>query len=116
MECKLNGTTVATCSGYSSYAAGYTNGQNTGPTQVSWSSTLSGSDVEWGTLTLTDKPTATDDSLDVTATDISAPTVPSSVLYSPTQMGKGAGVSVRVDRPLAIMATVASLLAGGFML
>ena len=83
----MDGTTAATCSGYSSFASGYTNGQHTGPTEVSWTSTLSGSAVEWGTLTLTDKPTTTDNSLDVTPTDIAVPTVPSSVLYGPTATG-----------------------------
>ncbi|POR38818.1 Uncharacterized protein TPAR_00999 [Tolypocladium paradoxum] len=115
LECKLNGTTAATCSGYSSYASGYTNGQNTGPTEVSWSSTLSGSEVQWGKLTLTDQPTTTDHSLDVTATDMLAPTVASSILYYPTATGQGAGASMRVDQQLAIMATVASLLAAGFI-
>ncbi|KND93088.1 hypothetical protein TOPH_02284 [Tolypocladium ophioglossoides CBS 100239] len=109
LECKLNGTTAATCSGF-------TDGQNTGLTEVSWTSTLSGSDVEWGTLTLADKPTTTDNSLDVTATDIPAPTVPSSILYYPTETGKGTGASIRVDIQLAFMATVASLLAAGFIL
>ncbi|OAQ63132.1 hypothetical protein VFPPC_16429 [Pochonia chlamydosporia 170] len=74
LECKMNGTTAATCSGYSSYRSGYTNGKYTGPTEVSWTSTLTGSNVHWGTLTLADKPTETDDSLDVTGTDIAGPT------------------------------------------
>ncbi|KAK2606126.1 hypothetical protein QQS21_003521 [Conoideocrella luteorostrata] len=87
LECRLNGTTAATCSGYSSYRSGYTNGKYTGPTEVSWTSTFTGSNVHWGSLTLADKPSKTDDSLDVTATNIAAPSVPSSAMYysSPTQ-------------------------------
>ncbi|KAG5914808.1 hypothetical protein E4U42_000292 [Claviceps africana] len=76
LECNMNGTTAATCSGYSSYRSGYTNGKHTGPTQVSWTSTLTGSQVHWGTLTLAPTPAKTDDSLDVTATDIAPPTAP----------------------------------------
>ncbi|KAG5980700.1 hypothetical protein E4U54_006742 [Claviceps lovelessii] len=69
----MSGTTAATCSGYSSYRSGYTNGQHTGPTEVSWTSTLTGSQVRWGTLTLAPKPAETDNSLDVTGTNIAPP-------------------------------------------
>ncbi|KAG6033823.1 hypothetical protein E4U40_004897 [Claviceps sp. LM458 group G5] len=87
LECKMNGTTAATCSGYSSYRSGYTNGKHTGPTEVSWTSTLTGTDVVWGTLTLATKPAETDNALDVTGTNIAPPTAPSTAMhYSwPTQ-------------------------------
>ncbi|KAG6051896.1 hypothetical protein E4U17_006005 [Claviceps sp. LM77 group G4] len=83
----MNGTTAATCSGYSSYRSGYTNGKHTGPTEVSWTSTLTGTDVVWGTLTLATKPAETDNALDVTGTNIAPPTAPSTAMhYSwPTQ-------------------------------
>ncbi|KAG5971080.1 hypothetical protein E4U55_001315 [Claviceps digitariae] len=87
LECNMNGTTAATCSGYSSYRSGYTNGKHTGPTEVSWTSTLTGNQVVWGTLTLAPKPAETDDSLDVTGTNIAPPTAAATgVPYlSPTQ-------------------------------
>ncbi|CAM1511337.1 Fc.00g088500.m01.CDS01 [Cosmosporella sp. VM-42] len=65
LECTLDGTTAATCSGYSSYKAGYN--FHTGPTEASWTSTFSGSGVEWGVLTMAEKPKETDDSWDITA-------------------------------------------------
>ncbi|UNI21851.1 hypothetical protein JDV02_007802 [Purpureocillium takamizusanense] len=110
LACNMNGTTAATCSGYSSYASGYTNGHHTGPTEVSWTSTLSGSHVQWGVLTLTDKPTTTDNSLNVTPTDITVPTVASSVLYGPNITSTSAGGSTVVDRCLLSVAVGAALL------
>ncbi|WQF83523.1 hypothetical protein CDEST_08537 [Colletotrichum destructivum] len=60
LGCTLSGTTAATCSGYSSLRSGYVNGKYTGPTEVSWTSTMTGSEVQWGVLTLADHdPTAT---------------------------------------------------------
>ncbi|TDZ22729.1 hypothetical protein Cob_v004204 [Colletotrichum orbiculare MAFF 240422] len=56
LGCTLGGTTAATCSGYSSLKSGYSNGLYTGPTEVSWTSSLTGSEVQWGILTLADKP------------------------------------------------------------
>uniref|UniRef100_A0A0D2XQV6 Uncharacterized protein n=1 Tax=Fusarium oxysporum (strain Fo5176) TaxID=660025 RepID=A0A0D2XQV6_FUSOF len=47
-SCNLQGTTRATCSGYSSFNEGYNDGVHTGPTEVTWTSTYSGSEVEWG--------------------------------------------------------------------
>ncbi|OAQ86781.1 hypothetical protein VFPFJ_00856 [Purpureocillium lilacinum] len=112
LACNMNGTTAATCSGYSSYASGYTNGHHTGPTEVSWTSTLSGTHVQWGVLTLTDKPTTTDNSLDVTPTDITAPTVASSVLYGPNITSTSSGGRETVDnRMLTVVAAAALLVA-----
>ncbi|KAG6007549.1 hypothetical protein E4U21_005850 [Claviceps maximensis] len=87
LECNMNGTTAATCSGYSSYRSGYTNGKHTGPTEVSWTSTLTGSQVHWGTLTLAPAPSETDNSLDVTETNIAPPTAATKGIpyLSPTQ-------------------------------
>ncbi|KAK6224645.1 hypothetical protein QIS74_02972 [Colletotrichum tabaci] len=60
LGCTLSGTTAATCSGYSSLRSGYVNGKYTGPTEVSWTSTMTGSEVQWGVLTLADHdPAAT---------------------------------------------------------
>ncbi|KAL2754442.1 hypothetical protein ACRALDRAFT_2028858 [Sodiomyces alcalophilus JCM 7366] len=59
LECKLGGTTAATCSAYSSLRSGYIAGIHTGPTEVTWESTLTGTEVQWGTLTLAEQPTET---------------------------------------------------------
>jgi hypothetical protein len=60
LGCTLKGTTEATCSGYSSYRSGYTYGLYKGPTEISWTSTFTGSDVEWGVLTMAEKPKETE--------------------------------------------------------
>lgn len=59
LGCSLAGTTEAACSAYSSLKSGFTVGPHTGPTEISWTSTLSGSEVEWGVLTLAESPTNT---------------------------------------------------------
>ncbi|ROT40559.1 hypothetical protein SODALDRAFT_321886 [Sodiomyces alkalinus F11] len=59
LECQLGGTTAATCSAYSSLRSGYVAGIHTGPTEVTWESTLSGTEVQWGILTLAEQPTET---------------------------------------------------------
>lgn len=59
LECSLAGTTEAACSAYSSLKSGLTVGLHTGPTEISWTSTLSGSEVQWAVLTLAEQPTAT---------------------------------------------------------
>ncbi|OLN97600.1 hypothetical protein CCHL11_01165 [Colletotrichum chlorophyti] len=59
LGCTMKGTTAATCSGYSSLKSGYINGIYTGPTEVSWTSTMTGSEVQWGVLTLADEPKVT---------------------------------------------------------
>ncbi|KAF9870337.1 hypothetical protein CkaCkLH20_12184 [Colletotrichum karsti] len=66
LGCTLGGTTAATCSGYSSLKKGYSNGMYTGPTEVSWTSSLTGSEVQWGVLTIADKPQQTDDATPTT--------------------------------------------------
>ncbi|GKT62033.1 hypothetical protein ColTof4_02339 [Colletotrichum tofieldiae] len=58
LGCTLSGTTAATCSGYSSLRSGYVNGKYTGPTEVSWTSTMTGSEVQWGVLTLAEENAA----------------------------------------------------------
>ncbi|KAM0565958.1 hypothetical protein ACHAP6_004868 [Verticillium nonalfalfae] len=62
------GTTAATCSAYSSLKSGFVAGLYTGPTEISWTSTLSGSEVQWGTLTLADQPSKTGTPDDVSGT------------------------------------------------
>ncbi|KAL7789486.1 hypothetical protein V8C37DRAFT_386049 [Trichoderma ceciliae] len=99
VECDLNGTTAATCSGYSSYRSGYTNGHHTGPTQVSWTSTFTGSEVQWGTLTLANGPGATDDVFD-TAGTIGTPTAPSGMMYEPSSTSLGSILRVSESRSL----------------
>ncbi|PTB70844.1 hypothetical protein BBK36DRAFT_1107152 [Trichoderma citrinoviride] len=107
VECDLNGTTAATCSGYSSYKAGYTNGRLTGPTQLSWTSTFTGSEVQWGTLTMAEAPGATDDAFDPNGT-MTVPTA-SGMMYepSPTSMGS----SLRVSGLQALYGIMAGIVA-----
>ncbi|OHE95687.1 hypothetical protein CORC01_08971 [Colletotrichum orchidophilum] len=69
LGCTLSGTTAATCSGYSSLKSGYVNGKLTGPTEVSWTSTITGSEVEWGILTLAEEPAATATPVTTTTAD-----------------------------------------------
>ncbi|KID78984.1 uncharacterized protein G6M90_00g024600 [Metarhizium brunneum] len=111
LECNMKGTTAATCSGYSSYCSGYTNGKYTGPTEVSWTSTLTGSNIHWGTLTLADKPSETDDSLEVTATNIAVPTVPSSQTYNSTPTQTGGGDNLHSSRSWAPTTALLSIFA-----
>jgi hypothetical protein len=47
--------------------SGYTVGIHRGPTEIFWTSTLAGHEVQWGVLTLTDKPSTTE-SLDIMPT------------------------------------------------
>lgn len=120
LECDLNGTTAATCSGYSSYRSGYTNGLHTGPTEVSWTSTYSGSEVEWGVLTMAEKPTETDDSLDITATALATPTTRADgYVYIPMETGEttsSVGADLQVDRRIvALMLIGSSMIAKSFL-
>ncbi|PHH92585.1 hypothetical protein CDD83_6747 [Cordyceps sp. RAO-2017] len=114
VECKLDGRTAATCSGYTSFKSGYSNGPSTGPTEVSWTSTLSGPDVEWGTLTMAEKPTGADN-FDVTASVNSAPTVASSVLHLPSVTGQGSGRRIHFDERLAMVAAAVVVCAAGLL-
>ncbi|KAM4056731.1 hypothetical protein HRG_003599 [Hirsutella rhossiliensis] len=111
LECRLNGTTAATCSGYSSYKAGYANGLLTGPTEMSWTSTLTGTDVEWGTLVMADNPKTKGNNLHMTAAPNSGPA--SAELYAPKATGQGAGARIHVDERLATMASVLAICAVG---
>ncbi|KAJ2975839.1 hypothetical protein NQ176_g5291 [Zarea fungicola] len=89
IECALDGRTAATCSGYSSYKSGYKNGHITGPTEISWTSTLTGTDVQFGVLTLADipKPTGEEDiSVDLSM----APTQNTALLFLPSDTPKSA--------------------------
>ncbi|PSR81415.1 hypothetical protein BD289DRAFT_343390, partial [Coniella lustricola] len=52
MACELASTTAATCTEYTSYGSGYRHGNLTGPTELSQTETYSGSEVQWGVLTL----------------------------------------------------------------
>ncbi|KAH7328104.1 hypothetical protein B0I35DRAFT_506636 [Stachybotrys elegans] len=105
MECDLNGTVAATCSGYSSFADGFTYGLYEGPTEVSWTKTLTGTDVEWGVLTMAEVPEPTDGSIN-TVTGAPALTGITELVSLPTGRDS-AGFSLRCDKLLA-----ASVLAG----
>lgn len=74
LECDLEGKTAATCSGYSSFKSGYTAGVHTGPTEVTWTSTFTGTEVVWAVITLTDKVAVQTVSFqDMTATAMEEP-------------------------------------------
>lgn len=76
LECDLKDKTEATCSGYSSLKSGYEVGTHTGPTEISWLSTFTGSEVVWAAITLTDEvpEEATDGLLaDITVTSMPTP-------------------------------------------
>jgi len=74
LECDLKGTTQATCSGYSSFKSGYSLGNYVGPTEVTWTSTFTGSEVAWAVITITDKiEVQTNGLTDLTATAMETP-------------------------------------------
>lgn len=99
LGCDLVGTTEATCSGYSSHRPPEFNmGKgvvSTRPDELSWTSTLTGSAVQWGTLTLADVPaTATDGSgSDGSATG--SPTAATSNIFYYTPQPASGGDMVR---------------------
>lgn len=72
ISCELASTTAATCTEYSSFGAGVTAQNATGPTEVSRTETYSGSEVQWGVLTLSSD-------------------VPASATASPTSNGDNSG-------------------------
>lgn len=120
LGCELNGTAAATCSGYSSYRSGYTNAFHTGPTEISWTSTLTGSQIDYGTLTLAEVPKTTDDSLEITATALSTPTpTDSDMMYVPaatTEPGKDLAVSsLSLDLRWALLVALSSVLVFGIV-
>ncbi|OAA61354.1 hypothetical protein ISF_05433 [Cordyceps fumosorosea ARSEF 2679] len=109
--CNLDGRTAATCSGYSSYKSGYKNGIVTGPTELSWTSTLTGTDVKWGVLTLTDipKPSGDDDnSADITM----VPTKNTALLYLPSDTPESAASTQDVQAWTAIVVAASTVFAG----
>jgi hypothetical protein len=115
VECDLNGTTAATCSGYSSYRSGYSNGPHTGPTELSWTSTLSGTDVQWGALTLAPTPTQTADPLGVTITEqLEETSVDLDFMPSPTNEGAGARLASPSLRLLSM--AISSVIVAMFIL
>ncbi|KPM39802.1 hypothetical protein AK830_g6760 [Neonectria ditissima] len=116
LECALDGTTAATCSGYSSYKAGYMNGLHTGPTEVSWTSTYSGSEVEWGVLTMAEVPVETDDQYDITATAQMTPATGSGYVNIPlSTVDEGFSTSLRANRRLVVVGGLGSAILVGFL-
>lgn len=115
LGCDLNGTIAATCSGYSSYRSDYSDGMHTGPTELTWTTTYRGSEVQWGTLTMAEPPPKTSDPLGLTMTT-GAPSFASSgdLYYMPSPTDEGAGATVRVDKRWAIAATIGGII--GFVL
>ncbi|KAK8143006.1 hypothetical protein G3M48_007877 [Beauveria asiatica] len=111
IACDLDGRTAATCSGYSSYKSGYKNGHVTGPTEISWSSTLTGTDVQWGVLTMAalPKPTGNDGgSADVTV----APTENTGLLFVPSDTPGNAASAQAVQAWAAIVVAASTVFAG----
>ncbi|RTE82868.1 hypothetical protein BHE90_002613 [Fusarium euwallaceae] len=105
LECTLHGKTRATCSGYSSFADGYDNGVNEGPTEVTWTSTFSGSQMEWGVLTMAELPHDPDSFTATWAT----PTAGSEFVSVPMATesdSDSAGASRRIDMCRAVFAVV----------
>lgn len=68
---------------------------------------------------MADVPSTTDDSLEITATALSTPTM-SSDLNTPSPTGEGdgegTGANLRLDRRWAVAATLASALVAGVVL
>ncbi|KAK3906303.1 hypothetical protein C8A05DRAFT_11924, partial [Staphylotrichum tortipilum] len=52
LRCSLAGHTAATCTGSSSFGAGYRQGSVTGPGKTAWTRTFGAAEVTWGVLTL----------------------------------------------------------------
>ncbi|SPJ82436.1 uncharacterized protein FTOL_09841 [Fusarium torulosum] len=106
LACNLQGTTKATCSGYSSFNKGYHDGVHTGPTEVTWTSTFTGKDVEWGVLTMGALPHDPDLITAVSGT-------PSDFVSMPIASdGDSAGASLGVNRGVAILVAACALVAG----
>ncbi|KAL2266981.1 hypothetical protein VTJ83DRAFT_4258 [Remersonia thermophila] len=77
LECRLEGTTAATCTGSSSFGPGYHGPSITGPTETVWTSTFTGPGVTWGVLTLSTPPASTG-TLDLDGTPAASDPVPTS--------------------------------------
>ncbi|CAP67250.1 uncharacterized protein PODANS_1_22610 [Podospora anserina S mat+] len=84
LECNLDGTTAATCTGSSSFGANHWEGTITGPTQTVWTETFTTPEVTWGALTLT-TPGPLPNTIDIDGTPAA------SLTNSPV---KGAGFSL----------------------
>lgn len=107
LECSLQGTTEATCSGYSSFDEGYNDGVHTGPTEVVWKSTFTGEEAEWGILTMGPLP---EDPDPVTAA-LTTPTEFVSLPLATDGSSSATGLDVNVMR-ITLMATFCMLVAG----
>ncbi|KAF4450503.1 hypothetical protein F53441_6393 [Fusarium austroafricanum] len=106
LECNLQGTTRATCSGYSSFNKGYNDGVHTGPTEVTWTSTYSGSDVEWGILTMGELPHDPDVVTEVSSTPTDFVSMPIAT------NGDNAGTGLRVNVRAALLTAGCTLMVG----
>ena len=117
----MAGTTEAACSAYSSLESGFTVGLHTGPTEISWTSTLSGSEVQRAAQTKAEEPTrtkaadkhedensadSTDGSLVVTDDFLYDGTLPTSTDTTPLETGNAAGA---LSRPLLLAAALGGL-------
>ncbi|RGP75921.1 hypothetical protein FLONG3_5501 [Fusarium longipes] len=107
LECNLQGTTEAICSGSSSFDKGYNDGIHTGPTEVVWESTFTGKEAEWGVLTMGPLPIDPDP---VTA----ASTTPTEFVSLPLATdGSNAATSLEVRaKRIALVAAFGTLVAG----
>lgn len=112
IECELDERTAATCSGYSSYKSGYKNGPITGPTEISWTSTLSGTDVAWGVLTMADIPKPTDSDNDGVIDVTRAPTKNTALLFLPSDTPENAASTQSVQVWTAVIAAASTIFAG----
>ena len=115
MECEFNETTAVTCSGYSSFAPDYSNAPRTGPTELSWTSVLEGTGVEWGTLTMAEKPTRTADSLGNTITTASQVFESHEQYHIPEQTGESGATAGAASRTCAYAAVTCSALLGLYL-
>ncbi|KAG9255850.1 uncharacterized protein F5Z01DRAFT_519081 [Emericellopsis atlantica] len=115
VECEFSETTEVTCSGYSSFAPDYSNAPWTGPTELSWTSTLEGTGVEWGVLTMADKPTRTADSLGMTITTASQVFASGEQYYIPEETDKPDAAAGLVGRMYAYAAALWSGVLGLYL-
>lgn len=131
LECDLKDKTEATCSGYSSLNSGYEVGTHTGPAEISWLSTFTGSEVVWAAITLTDEvpEEATDGLLaDITVTSMPTPVetgdegedvdedgFPSGDTIFPQETGVGEGTAAGRCAWAGVAVGAAGILAGALL-
>lgn len=115
LECTLHGSKEATCSGYSSYKEGYNNGAYDGALETSWTSTFTGTDVEWGILTMAGMP-HDDDSWDITATWATPTGVSDYTAMTDGADAENAGWRPKGDAREAVFAAVVCVLSVGWLL